>query len=82
MFTANLAATAVGAGLLYVIYEFVLRDHKTDQYVEFHIRTSNYLGAIFALCFAMIIVYEWPIRRYLDKIGSNGSYYSRKSILR
>jgi sigma-B regulation protein RsbU (phosphoserine phosphatase) len=73
MFTANIAATAVGAGLLYVIYEFVLRDHKTDQYVEFHIRTSNYLGAIFALFFAIIIVYEWPIRRYLDRIGSNAS---------
>ena len=73
MFTANLAATAVGAGLLYVIYEFVLRDHRTDQYVEFHIRTSNYLGAIFTLCFAIIIIYEWPIRRYLGKLGSNAS---------
>ena len=73
MFTANLAATAVGAGLLYVIYEFVLRDHRTDQYVEFHIRISNYLGAIFALCFAIIIVYEWPVRRYLGKMGSNAS---------
>ena len=73
MFTANLAATAVGAGLLYVIYEFVLRDHRTDQYVEFHIRTSNYLGAIFTLCFAIIIVYEWPIRRYLGKLGTNAS---------
>ena len=73
MFTANLAATSFGAGLLYIIYEFVLRDHKTDQYVEFHIRTSNYLGAIFTLCFAIIIVYEWPVRRYLDKIGSNAS---------
>ena len=73
MFAANLAATAVGAGLLYVIYEFVLRDHRTDQYVEFHIRISNYLGTIFALCFAIVIVYEWPIRRYLDNIGSNAS---------
>jgi hypothetical protein len=73
MFTANIAATAVGAGLLYVIYEFVLRDHQTDQYVEFHIRTSNYLGAIFTLFFAIIIVYEWPIRRYLDRIGSKSS---------
>ncbi len=70
MFTANLAATAVGAGLLYVIYEFVLRDHQTDK-VEFHIRTSNYPGIIFALLFATIIIYEWPIRRYLDSIGSN-----------
>ena len=59
--------------MLYIIYEFVLRDHKTDQYVEFHIRTSNYLGAIFSLCFAVIIVYEWPIRRYLDRVGSNVS---------
>jgi sigma-B regulation protein RsbU (phosphoserine phosphatase) len=73
MFAANLAATAVGAGLLYVIYEFVLRDHRTDQYVEFHIRISNYLGAIFTLFFALIIVYEWPIRRYLGKMGSNSS---------
>jgi len=73
MFTANLAATAVGAGLLYIIYEFVLRDHRTDQYVEFHIRTSNYLGDIFTLFFALIIVYEWPIRRYLGKMGSNAS---------
>jgi len=73
MFTANLAATAVGAGLLYVIYEFVLRDHRSDQYVEFHIRTSNYLGAIFTLFFAIIIIYEWPIRRYLARIGSNSS---------
>ncbi|MCP4630624.1 MAG: SpoIIE family protein phosphatase [bacterium] len=73
MFTANLAATAVGAGLLFVIYEFVLRDHRTDQYVEFHIRTSNYLGVIFTLFFAIIIIYEWPIRRYLARIGSNSS---------
>ena len=73
MFMANLAATAVGAGLLYAIYEFVLRGYRTDQYVEFHIRTSNYLGAIFALFFALIVIYEWPIRRYLDRIGSNAS---------
>ncbi len=73
MFMANLAATAVGAGLLYAIYEFVLRGHQTDQYVEFHIRASNYIGAIFALLFALIIVYEWPIRRYFDRIGSNAS---------
>jgi len=72
MFTANLAATAVGAGLLYVIYEFVLRDHQTDK-VEFHIRTSNYLGVIFALLFATIVIYEWPIRRYFGRIGSNAS---------
>jgi len=72
MFTANLAATAVGAGLLYVIYEFVLRSHQTDK-VEFHIRTSNYPGIIFALLFATIIIYEWPIRRYLGRIGSNAS---------
>ena len=70
---ANSAATAVGAGLLYVIYEFVLRDHRSPQYVEFHIRTSNYLGAIFTLFFATIIIYEWPIRRYLDRIGSKAS---------
>ena len=73
MFAANSAATAVGAGLLYIIYEYVLRNHQTDQYVEFHLRTSNYLGAIFALCFAIIIGYEWPIRRYFDKIGSHAS---------
>lgn len=73
MFTANLAVTAVGSGLLYVIYEFVLRDNQTDQYVEFHIRTSNYLGVIFALFFAIIVIYEGPIRRYLDWIGSDAS---------
>ena len=56
MVAANLAATAIGSILLYVIYEFVLRDYRTDQYVEFHIRTSNYLGAIFTLFFALIIV--------------------------
>jgi len=72
MITANSAATAVGAGLLYVIYEFILRDHQTDK-VEFHIRTSNYLGPIFVLLFATIIIYEWPIRRYLDRIGSDTS---------
>lgn len=72
MFAANLAATGVGAGLLYVIYEFVLREHQTDK-VEFHIRTSNYPGIIFALLFVTIIIYEWPIRRYLDRIGSNKS---------
>jgi sigma-B regulation protein RsbU (phosphoserine phosphatase) len=82
MFTANLAATAVGAGLLYVIYEFVLRDHKSPQYVEFHIRTSNYLGAIFTLFFAIIIIYEWPIRCYLDRIGSKASIPAgRQSIV-
>jgi len=72
MFAANLAATGVGAGLLYVIYEFVLREHQPDK-VEFHIRTSNYLGIIFAPLFAAIVVYEWPIRRYLVGLGTNKS---------
>jgi len=72
MFAANLAATGVGAGLLYVIYEFVLREHQPDK-VEFHIRTSNYLGIIFALLFAAIVAYEWPIRRYLVRLGTNKS---------
>ena len=71
MLTANLAATAIGSGLLYVIYEFVLRGHQTDKYVEFHIRTSNYLGPIFAIFFAIIIIYEWPMRRYFSQIWSN-----------
>ena len=70
MFTANLAATAVGAGLLYIIYEFVLRHHMSEHHVEFHLRTSNYLGVIFALYWAMIIIYEWPIRRYLGCVQS------------
>ena len=73
MYTANLAATLVGAGLLYIIYEFVLRDHQPDEYVEFHIQTSNYLGVIFALFFSVLVVYELPIRRYLDKVGSGAS---------
>ena len=72
MFTANLAATGVGAGLLFVIYEFVLREHQPDK-VEFHIRTSNYLGIIFALLFSAIVIYEWPLRRYLDRIGTDKS---------
>ena len=73
MFSANLAATLVGAALLYIIYEFVLRGHQTDEYVEFHIHTSNYLGVVFALFFAILIVYELPIRRYLGKVGSGAS---------
>jgi hypothetical protein len=31
MFTANLAAQGIGGGLLYVIYEFILRGYQTDQ---------------------------------------------------
>ena len=60
MLTANIMATVLGSGLLYVIYEFVLRGGKTDKYVEFHIRTSNYFFPMFALFFAFIIIYEWP----------------------
>jgi sigma-B regulation protein RsbU (phosphoserine phosphatase) len=71
MLTANLLATAIGAGLLYIIYEFVLRGYQTDKYVEFHIRTANYFGPIFALFFAFIIIYEWPIRRFFDNLGSD-----------
>jgi hypothetical protein len=70
LLTANITATAIEAGLLYAIYEFVLRGPQTDKYVEFHIRTSNYFGPIFALFFAFIIIYEWPTRRYFDKLGS------------
>ncbi len=77
MFTANIMATAIGSGLLYVFYEFVLRGEQTDKYVEFHIRTSNYLGVIFTLLFAFIIIYEWPIRRYLDKLGSDALISSK-----
>ena len=77
MLTANLLATAIGAGLLYIIYEFVLRGYQTDKYVEFHIRTANYFGPIFALFFAFIIVYEWPIRRYFGKLGSDAPISSQ-----
>jgi len=81
MLTANITATAIGAGLLYVIYEFVLRGYQADQYVEFHLRTANYFGPIFALFFAFIIIYEWPIRHYFDKLGS-GALISSKLELR
>ena len=77
MFTANLLATAIGAGLLYIIYEFVLRGYQTEEYVEFHIRTANYFGPIFALVFMFIIVYEWPIRRYFEKLGSDAPISSQ-----
>jgi sigma-B regulation protein RsbU (phosphoserine phosphatase) len=77
MFTANIMATSTGAGLLYVIYEFVLRGDQTEEYVEFHIRTSNYLGAIFVLLFSFILIYEWPIRRYFDKLGSDAPISSK-----
>ena len=77
MLTANLLATAIGAGLLYIIYEFVLRGYQTDKYIEFHIRTANYFGPIFALFFAFIIVYEWPIRRYFGKLGSDAPISSQ-----
>ena len=77
MLAANLMATAIGGGLLYVIYEYVLRGYQADKYVEFHIRTANYLGPIFALFFAFIIVYEWPIRRYFDKLGSGAPISSK-----
>ena len=71
MIAANLLATGIGAGLLYIIYEFVIRRHQTEQYVEFHLRTSNYFGPIFALFFGFIILYERPIRRYFEKLGSD-----------
>jgi sigma-B regulation protein RsbU (phosphoserine phosphatase) len=77
MFTANIAATAIGAGLLYIIYEFVLRGYQTDKYVEFHLRTANYLGPIFGLFFTFIIIYEWPIRRYFDKLGARAPISSK-----
>ena len=77
MFMANLAAQGIGAGLLYIVYEFVLRGYQTDQYIEFHIRTSNYFGPIFALVFAFIIIYEWPIRRYFAKLGSDAPISSK-----
>ena len=77
MLAANLMATAIGGGLLYVIYEYVLRGYQADKYVEFHIRTANYLGPIFALFFTFIIVYEWPIRRYFDKLGSGAPISSK-----
>jgi sigma-B regulation protein RsbU (phosphoserine phosphatase) len=81
MFMANLAAQGIGGGLLYVIYEFILRGYQTDKYVEFHIRTSNYFGPIFALFFAFIIIYEWPIRRYFDKLGSDAPISSELKLL-
>jgi len=77
MFTANLLATAIGAGLLYVIYEFILRGYQSDKYVEFHIRTANYFGPIFALFFMFIILYEWPIRRYYEKLWSDAPISSQ-----
>ncbi len=80
MLTANIAATAIGAGLLYVIYEFVLRGYQADQYVEFHLRTANYFGPIFALFFVFIIIYEWPIRRYFNKLGSGVTISSKLEL--
>ena len=77
MLSANLLATAIGAGLLYIIYEFVLRGYQTDKYVEFHIRTANNFGPIFALFFVFIIMYEWPIRRYFEKLGSDAPISSQ-----
>ena len=81
MLMANMAAQGIGAGLLYVIYEFILRGYQTDKYVEFHIRTSNYFGPIFALFFAFIIIYEWPIRRYFNKLGSDAPISSELKLL-
>ena len=80
MFIANLAAQGIGGGLLYVIYEFILRGYQTDQYVEFHLRTANYFGLIFALFFGFIIIYEWPIRRYFDKLGSDTPISSKLEL--
>jgi len=81
LFIANMAAQSIGAGLLYVIYEFILRGYQTDQYIEFHIRTSNYFGPIFVLFFGFIIIYEWPIRRYFDKLGSGTPISSELKLL-
>jgi len=82
MFMANLAAQGIGGGLLYVIYEFILRGYQTDQYIEFHIRTSNYLGSIFwTIMWVMIIIYEWPIRRYFNQLGSNVPISSELKLL-
>jgi len=82
MFIANLAAQGIGGGLLYVIYEFILRGYQTDQYIEFHIRTSNYLGFSFwIIVWAIIIIYEWPIRRYFNKFRSNTPISSELKLL-
>ena len=63
--------------MLYIIYESVLRGYQTDKYIEFHIRTANYFGPIFVLVFVFIIVYEWPIRRYFEKLGSDAPISSQ-----
>ena len=81
MLMANMAAQCIGGGLLYVIYEFILRGYQTDKYVEFHLRTSNYSGPIFALFFAFIIIYEWPIRRYFNKLGFDTPISSELKLL-
>jgi sigma-B regulation protein RsbU (phosphoserine phosphatase) len=81
MLMANMAAQGLGGGLLYVIYEFILRGYQTDKYVEFHLRTSNYFGPIFTLFFAFIIIYEWPIRRYFNKLGSDTPISSELKLL-
>ena len=79
---ANMAAQGLGGGLLYVIYEFILRGYQTDRYIEFHIRTSNYLGSIFwIIIWTIIIIYEWPIRRYFNKLGSNAPISSELKLL-
>lgn len=72
MLTANMAAAAMGGLLLFVIYEFVLRGHHTEKYVEFHIHASTYLSAIsFSLLFIIVIIYEWPIRRYFNRVDAD-----------
>ena len=69
MLIANMAASAVGGILLYIVYEFVLRDHHTDRYIEFHIQASTYLSAVcFTILFIIILIYEWPVRRYIHQL--------------
>ena len=74
MFAANLLAMVFGSLLLYIIYEFILRGYQPDAYISFHQKTANIIGGpIFAVVYLLIFIYELPIRRYFNRLGTQTS---------
>ena len=68
MLLANLAAMMIGGGLLDIIYKYILGDYQQAHYIQFHLQTAHFVGfPVFASVFAALLIYEQPIRRYLQK---------------
>jgi sigma-B regulation protein RsbU (phosphoserine phosphatase) len=68
MLLANLAAMMIGGGLLDIIYKYILGDYQQAHYIQFHLQTAHFVGfPVFASVFAALLIYEQPIRGYLQK---------------